>query len=85
MERHEILAVRLGNKRVTAWCSECRREVVMISPDEAAVLAELSGREIHRHVEAGLIHATNEGPFLVCLTSLAGIIAPDRTADGQQI
>jgi hypothetical protein len=72
IEKHELLTIRRGAKRVTAWCPECRGEVQMLTPDEAADLARLSGREIYRLVEAGRLHGTVEGPFLICLASLGG-------------
>jgi hypothetical protein len=82
IEKHELLAIRRGAKPTVAWCPECRREVQVLTADEAAALARLSGREIFRQVEASLIHGTIEGPFLICVTSLARLIAPDRDAQG---
>jgi hypothetical protein len=73
IEGHEIIAIRRAAGRIKAWCSECERDVYMVTADEAAALAGSSGREVYRLVEAGLLHGTSEGPLRVCLSSLSDL------------
>jgi predicted site-specific integrase-resolvase len=44
----------------------------MLTPEEAAALAQVSSRTIYRRVEAGELHfaETPEEPLLICLDSL---------------
>jgi len=44
----------------------------MVTPEEAAALAQTTTRDIYRRVEAGELHFTErpEGALLLCLNSL---------------
>jgi len=56
----------------TAWCVGCANEVLMVTPAQAAVIAQVSVRDINRRVEGGVVHflETTEGSLLVCMSSL---------------
>ena len=54
-----------------AWCVACADEVVMVRPEHASVIAEVSVRTINRWVEEGTVHfVETPGSLLVCLNSL---------------
>jgi hypothetical protein len=46
----------------------------MLTPDEAAALAQTTAREVYRRVEAGEVHSieTEDGALRVCVNSLGG-------------
>ena len=46
----------------------------MLTPDEAAALAQSTARDIYRRVEAGGLHLieTDDGALRVCVNSLGG-------------
>jgi hypothetical protein len=71
------ITVHPGPHTTVAWCDHCGAEVLMLTPNEAAVLAQSTTREIFRRVEAGEIHflETEDGVLLVCRNSLE----PPRT------
>ena len=54
------------------WCGACGREVCMVTPDEAALLAGLTARTIYRRVEGGSVHFDEaaDGTLLICCNSL---------------
>jgi len=76
IETHRLLVLRRRSGSVPAWCAECARAVEMATPDEAAIMANVSLRTIYRWVEAGKLHSdeTREGLLLICLNALS-----DRT------
>ena len=55
-----------------AWCLECRSEALMVTPQEAAAIAQVTVRAVNQRVEAGTVHflETNLGQLLVCVNSL---------------
>ena len=67
-----LLVVLRGASRIPVWCGECSSMVQTISPEEAAVLANLSTRALYRRVEAGRLHLIEpaEQSPLICLDSL---------------
>ena len=71
IETHEIVAVRRPGGATLLPCPACRREVEVVSLEEAAVLAGVSLRDICRRVGADHIHfvETPDGG-LVCTYSL---------------
>jgi hypothetical protein len=72
IETHQLLVISRATGSIQGWCSECARDVPLIRPEEAAVLAGVSPRTIYRRVEAGLVHFAEspEGWLLICLGSL---------------
>ena len=73
IEIDEVVFVRFSNPFGMAWCPGCANEVVMVTPEQAAVIAQVSVRDINRRVEAGQVHflETTEGALLVCMSSLS--------------
>jgi len=64
--------VRLQKKQKIAWCEQCAAETVMLAPNEAAMLLQITARDIFRRVEMGEIHylEIETGAPLVCHKSL---------------
>ena len=73
VETDEVWVIRRPGRLVRAWCPTCGRQVGMVTPDEAAVVAGVSWRTMARWVEAEKVHFTEtpDGLLLVCLNSLA--------------
>lgn len=63
-----------------ARCSDCGAEALMLTPQEAAAIGQVSVRQINRSIEAGEVHflETAEGLLLVCMNSL-GTMRPSRS------
>ena len=72
IETGQRTVIRQRGRQTVAWCERCRRQVLMLMPDEAAALAQISVRAVFRRVEAGALHfiETEAGTPFVCLTSL---------------
>ena len=60
-----IVVRRSGKKR---WCSDCARDVEMMSVDDAALRAQVNSRTIFRWAESGVVHSseTAQGLLLIC-------------------
>jgi hypothetical protein len=58
---------------LTVWCDHCEAKTLMIAPDEAIALFQITAREIFRRVEAGKVHffETEKGELFVCGNSLS--------------
>src|SRR5258705_13213692 len=58
-------------------CDRCAKPSGMITPDEAAVLFNVSTRTVYRWLEADSIHFSemSGGILLICLSSLASATA----------
>lgn len=71
IETDEVLVIRPLGKTASLWCQDCFAKVSMITAEEAAGLAGVSPRTIHRWVDAAKIHCieTSQG-LLICLNSL---------------
>jgi hypothetical protein len=72
VETHQMLVISKATGSTQGWCSECARNVPLIKPEEAAVLASVSSRTIYAWVETGYVHfveTVEEGPR-ICLDSL---------------
>ncbi|MDT7602229.1 MAG: hypothetical protein QOF61_226 [Acidobacteriota bacterium] len=56
----------------TAWCPRCAAIATMLTPDQAAALADVSTRHIFRWLEANRLHfvETETRSPLICLASL---------------
>ena len=72
IERNEFLLIRRP-ETLSSWCESCAGTVLMVTPEEAAVTAGVSWREISRRVEAGGVHfiETPDGLLLICINSLS--------------
>jgi excisionase family DNA binding protein len=58
------------------WCPVCRRQVEMVTPEQAAQIAGVSTRTIYRWIEAGAVHFIEDGGrLLVCGSVLSGLMA----------
>jgi hypothetical protein len=74
METHQLTTVHLTRQPISAWCEPCGAEVLTVTPDEAAALAQSTTRDIYRRVETGELHSieTDDGALRVCVNSLGG-------------
>ena len=72
-ETREVFVIRRrSGQSARNLCTECGRDVEMLTVEEAAALTGLSARTIYRQVELGLVHyaETASGLLLVCVNSL---------------
>jgi hypothetical protein len=71
LETHRILVIGRRGHLPTDWCKHCRKQVRMISLEEA-IEAGLSQQAITHQVETGRIHftASAEETTFICLNSL---------------
>jgi excisionase family DNA binding protein len=67
-----LLIIRPSSARASQLCAECPSPVLLITPEEAAVLARVSTRDVYRWVEAAQLHFTEtaDGRLFVCPRSL---------------
>ncbi len=72
-ELNETVAYSRRSERFENYCSLCKSLVEMATPQVAAVLTQLTEREIYRRVEAGAAHFVETDRLLVCTKSLANI------------
>jgi hypothetical protein len=72
VETRQVLTISLGKRFASAWCEGCSGQATMISAEQAAVLAGVRSRTLHRWAHARAIHFTErpEGRLLICLRSL---------------
>jgi hypothetical protein len=73
VERNEFFVIGRSGEPAPAWCGACSAMVLMATPEEAAMIAGVSWREISRRVEAGSVHftETNDGLLQICVNSLS--------------
>lgn len=74
IEQNERLVFRQTTAReIEAMCEACREISLFIAPERAALLFNLTTREIYRRIEGGAIHffETDGGAAFVCATSLS--------------
>jgi hypothetical protein len=73
IEIHEFYVIRSTSGALPALCVECSAgDAIMVSPEQAAAVANVPVRTIYSWVEVGAIHY-KEGPngsLIVCLKSL---------------
>ena len=73
-ESHEtfILSVT-SKKRAVGQCSQCEKEVEMLSVDQAVSATGVKTSELVRRIESNEIHGieTGSGHLLICARSLA--------------
>jgi hypothetical protein len=67
-----VVQLRTSAVPIRAGCPACGAEVLMASPETAALLAGVGVRAVYRAIEAGTIHfvESSEDLVLVCLRSL---------------
>jgi len=67
--------MRGGRERSLSWCCRCDEGVLMLRPEEAAISAGVSVREVNRWVEAETVHfdETPDGRLFICANSVAQI------------
>jgi excisionase family DNA binding protein len=72
VEKRRLIVLKRQRRSVLEWCGGCGRKVQMLTPDQAATIANVSSRTIYRRVEAGEMHymETAEGRLLVCANSI---------------
>jgi hypothetical protein len=88
IETEENIVVRTAGRRTSMWCSCCRRKVEMVTPEQAAAIANVSPRTIYRWVEGERVHLNEVsiGSIFICLGSLRGAIAAAaKTPDTQTV
>ena len=71
IELNETVAYSRRSERFEAFCSECKSMVEMAAPTVAAVLTQITEREIYRLVEMGEVHFIETDRVLICLNSFA--------------
>jgi len=73
VEIHEFYIIRSASGSLPALCADCSTgDAILISPEQAAVIARVPVRMIYRWVEAGVIHYKEDrnGSLIVCVKSL---------------
>lgn len=72
VETDEITIIRSSQEIVTLPCPACPEAVVMITPEQAAMMTCTNIRAIYRWLEAGWVHyaETPGGSLLVCPDSI---------------
>jgi hypothetical protein len=68
-ETEELVSVKF-RRGFTGFCERCNGCVEMFPPETAAMLTELSEREIFRLIETGEIHFVEAERVFVCRESL---------------
>ena len=73
VEIHEFYVIRSASGSLPALCAECSTgDAIMVSREQAAVIAAVPVQMINRWVETGAIHYKQglNGTVAVCLKSL---------------
>jgi hypothetical protein len=70
VETERVIAIE-GGPRSQAVCPHCGKQVWMVSAEDAAVLAGVSVRTVHRWTRTAEIHMveTSDGLLLSCCTA----------------
>ncbi len=73
IETEQVVVIRRQAEINERWCDGCSAIVRMVTPEQVALLTQISARTIYRRVEAGELHFTEtpEGALLICLDSLS--------------
>lgn len=86
IEIDEVICVASPDRGlVKAWCSDCGAEVLMLTPQQAAAITQVSVREVNRSIEARRVHflETPDRQLLVCLNSLMTMRSPGLLEGGR--
>lgn len=72
--QERILFRQTSSHEIERICGQCETHSVFLNPERAALLFNVTAREIYRRVERGAIHfiETASGTTLVCAASLSG-------------
>jgi hypothetical protein len=83
VETDEIMIIRCSQEIVAPPCLECAEAVVMITPEQAAMMTCTNIRAIYRWLEAGWVHyaETSGGSLLVCPDSILKLAVKSYRAD----
>ncbi|PYT03996.1 MAG: hypothetical protein DMF60_16660 [Acidobacteria bacterium] len=83
VETDEILIIRSSQEIAIASCPECAEKVLMISPEQAAMVTCTNVRAIYRGLESGRVHyvETPGGSLLVCPDSILKLAIKSYRAD----
>ena len=73
---NETIAYSRRDERAVFFCPRCEAPVEMAVPHVAAIIAEMSEREIFRRIEADEAHFIETSRLMVCLKSLTGYQRP---------
>ncbi|MFY9558376.1 MAG: hypothetical protein WAV20_05600 [Blastocatellia bacterium] len=83
IEIHEFYVIRTASGSLPALCFECSTgDAIMVSPEQAALIAAVQVRTIYRWIETELIHYKEgfDGSIIVCVKSLP--ISADQVRGG---
>jgi len=69
----QTIEIARGETVQLRWCAECGGQGWMITPESAAVLADIETLTIYRWAYSGRVHSVEEDPerLLICLNSLS--------------
>jgi len=71
-EENVVLRTTKGRQTSLMWCPACRRQVEMVTPEQAAEIAGVSTRTIYRWVEGGSVHFNEDnGRLWVCVAAFS--------------
>jgi hypothetical protein len=79
IETERFLVVSQRRERTIPWCSECDKNVPMLTVYEAATIARTTPLVIFGLAESGRLHCSvsQEGRLFICSNSLASERAED--------
>ena len=76
-ELNETIAYTRSDERLGVFCPSCQMIVEMAVPHVAAILADLSEREVYRRIVTNEVHFIEGGRLLVCIGSLTTYVQND--------
>jgi len=74
IETEESIVLRGSPNRSSAlmWCPGCRRQVEMVTPEQAAQIAGVSTRTIYLWLESGAVHFVEDREhLLICVSAIS--------------
>jgi hypothetical protein len=79
IEIDERIAVTNPEQQFEAYCSKCKKMAPMATPKTAALLADISEREVFRLIEGTEVHFIENDRILVCIESLRNLRTDSNT------
>ena len=69
----QTIEIARGETVELRWCAECGGQGWMITPESAAILADIETPTLYQWTYSGRVHSVEEGPerLLICLNSLS--------------